>query len=122
MLNITLGIAFLIFLALVTYYVMEILRFRRGAKKTYEDIQWNLDQLRRAMVMINSKDEDEIFAGLELLFAINHPARLGALSRLSELTSSQDVRIARQARKIIDIMGRTASRQPQKESRLVKTA
>ncbi len=122
MLNFVLYGALFIFVVLAVWYLTEILRFRREVKKKYKDIEWNLRQLHRALDLINSTDDDEIFAGLDILYALNHPARLRALPRLAELASSKDVRIARRARKVIEAIGQSANSPVQKEDMMVKIA
>ena len=122
MLNNILYGALFIFLILVGWYMTEILRFRREAKKKYKDIEWNLKQLSRALKLITSDKEDDIFAGLDVLYALNHPARLRALPRLAELASSNNIRIARRARKVIEAIGHTACTPTQREDIMIKTA
>jgi hypothetical protein len=111
-----------VFSVITIYYVLEIFRLRSEARRKYQDVEWNLGQLSRALNLIRSNDENDIFTGLEILYALNHPARLRALPRLSELAANSNPRIARQARKIIEAMGHSSDRTQKSEEAHFKTA
>jgi hypothetical protein len=107
-----------VFATLGIYYLIEIFLLRKQAKEKHRDVQWNLHQLERALDLISKNEDDEISIGLDILFALNHPARLKALPRLAELASSQNPRIARRARKVIEIIGNTPNTAPQGTGRV----
>jgi biopolymer transport protein ExbB/TolQ len=111
-----------VFLVVTIYYVLEIFRLRSEATRKYQDVEWNLRQLSRALDLIRSDDENEIFTGLEILYALNHPSRLRALPRLAELAANSNPRIARQARKIIEAVGHSADRAQKSDEAHLKTA
>jgi hypothetical protein len=102
------------------YYVVEIFRLHWESKQRRKEFEWNLQQLARGLVLINSKSEKEILTGLEILYAINHPARLKALPRLAKLASDDNIRIATQATKLIEVFSRVSVELPKpRESRRI---
>lgn len=79
--------------------IWAALRTRRQARENFEKIEWALEQLERALGQIQSEDEDEILAGLQVLATLNDPGvRFKALPRLSELAQSDNPHISRYAR------------------------
>jgi biopolymer transport protein ExbB/TolQ len=69
-------------------------RARREAYTNYEKIKWVLEQLERALKQIESDDEDEVIAGLQVIAMLKDPViRVRALSRLNELTRSDNQNI-----------------------------
>lgn len=110
-----------IFLILVVFFSVEIVQLRRIAKRRHDDIEFNLRQLQRAIGLVGSDDRDNIFRGLHILSAINHPARLKALPRLATLASHHDSHIAGLAKRIITEMGEVAPSPTAKRKPLAKT-
>lgn len=84
-----------IFVAGTVWLARATFRERRQAQANYEKIQWILKQLERALEQIESDDEDEILAGLQVIVALPEPEiRLRALSRLNELAQSSNPRVS----------------------------
>jgi hypothetical protein len=80
------------------WFMMAAFSTYRKALENHEKIEWVLEQLRRALKQIESDDEDEILAGLQVLTALKHTGiRFKALPRLSELAQSRNPNISQYA-------------------------
>jgi hypothetical protein len=86
----------LFLLAVVLAYA--VYRMRREADKRRGDVKWLLEQLERALVDIESDDEDKILRGLQMLTYVNDStARQKAFPRIAKLAQDPNPLIARQA-------------------------
>ena len=108
MMSTVLYVAGALFVVLVGFYAYETYRLRKKAKQRQAEIEWSLNQLERALSLIQSDDKDVIFTGLHILSVINHPARLRALPRLAELAGHEDQKVVETVRKVIEMMGYAA--------------
>ncbi|HEY8410820.1 MAG TPA: hypothetical protein VIK76_05440 [Pyrinomonadaceae bacterium] len=110
--RIALFVAFSAFGLLLLFYSYEAYHLRKKAKEHLADIQWNIGQLERALVLVRSENRDEILAGLHIMSAINHPSRLHSLSRLAQLARHPDPQIREAALRLIDKMGYSGTKHP----------
>lgn len=88
-------------------------RTRREARTNYEKIQWVLAQLERALKQIESDDEDEVIAGLQVIAMLKDPViRFKALSRLDELKRSDNQNISHYAKVAIKKLTSSSEESP----------
>lgn len=119
----------LIFVGLALYLLIGAIYTRREVKKniaaerkktvapiggdahTQEQTKavWIQTQLERALALIESSDENEILAGLQILSVMNEPTiHVQAFHRLFELTTHDDPRVAKQAEVTIERISQLA--------------
>ena len=85
-------------LAFAVWVVVSAYRVRRKTIDRKQQLQWIREQSGRALEMVNSDNEMHVITGLQTLTALKEPqSQLAALTRVVELTKSQNPAIAEHA-------------------------
>jgi hypothetical protein len=90
-------------LCLGAFLIYMIFRERRKVREKRDEITSIHRELKRAVELLDSPNENEVIVGLQILSTLNDPeSRLKALPRVTELTHSGNPHVVEQARLTIE--------------------
>jgi len=90
--------ASILMLAMLSYIFFKSWRTYQDAKAKQVKIDWAIEQLRRALDQTQMQSDSDIIAGIQCLSTLSLPEiRVTVLSRLTELTESDNQTIAKHA-------------------------